>query len=1008
MSGLNSQRTDTASTPEGRKTHVRFDVAEVVAQQEAFSDERILNQIHQQRYLSPDDSSLDITSLSSFNVEFAQGQGWRLQSQHSQGNQAHEQGAGAKTLTTPSGWQNQNTWTKSDQPYGTFGYGGAPSVIAAGDPFYTKKFKAGDNLDNAAYQNASELTSMPFPVASASQNGTMYVVAIDPATGLEEFMYSFRCPGNSKTSPDYIGGITFNGPQGWRPNAAQLTNLGYYCLGFRGNGRADLFVYLSNSKWVLVRSFNYCDTDQVVGRTHRIIVNPVVGQFLNVSGGTITVRCSVGGMEPQGSSQGAYPSILAVAGGPADINASPFSLTWKAPGIYKSTTGPLNGPKRVYSRGDLSPQHQVSAVSYKNVGVLVDHAFCLDFLPDTSQDFSVFYQGIIPAGSHLKVYMYAVTPPVPGVVPAMTALTLTGGSNLSGSTFTPIANEQHYCVRFVFQGNGAGAPTSTVTPYLRAYRVFRSGVKVVVSPGEFSPAFQPPDPPLGPAKLRSSYACHPSITLADSTPSTASASIYVDDMNGDLAGLQQRGDFPTIISTDFVDETGSHNVIFHRGYTVLPETEQMADHSGGWKPGLAEQGTPTQQFNYNYRFKGTLQITGAWQRLQEALLPGRLNLAQDTSNAVATPKVSDVIRLLFYLAGYPDEMLYIPDSPIRIYPNGDPESLLLDPQSNISEVIVRLIKDYFGGYLYFEPNFGTYGTWMVLQALSSPVAASKFLFAFTTAGPGPGKVQNSLDSYAKVSIGGSMVQEAPIYKGDLIWRPKAPEGNIVISYGPSETGDNEPVQVQAVLYNPDSFDFGFEGIAPPSPSHNPDWLSRPRRIWQYLPTWATFGQDTSDTPLNWATRRVYDVSCHGKLQLKFKSGAMIVKDTTTVPGTTIYRPLRFYDPVYVMGKPCIVRDVRIAYDKDYHQFAYYTVEQIIGTGIVQASRLNAETAQRRGLSQLANSAQSIQIESPRHFNSEKRLYSAASDTRSFPHIPVATLQSADGSFPFMVDYDMAG
>lgn len=993
--GFGSNTTDTATTP-SRKTHVDFDVDEEVAQQEAYADCRFADQMQADYDLSVDDSTLSISALTTFNVERIKGVGWELKMLHGDGNQPHEQGAATKTLNVPSGYENQPTWSETDQAGAT--YAGAPAVTPTGDLFYTKKFTANSTLADAAYQVTDSIGAPP-----SGTNAPLYCVGIDPGGSvLEDVMISFRVPGSSKHSPDYIGGFGFNGPLGWMPNPDQVTSSGYYWVGFRGNGRGELWVYLSNQKWRKVRTFTYCAVDQVIGRTHRILIAPRIGRFLNVSGGSILIRCSLAPVRPAQPDSGAFRGILSVGQPESDAVDSPFQLKWDAPGIYTGG-GAANAPQRVHVRQDLPVQFQVAKIQYVAGGVLMLHPFTLDFIPDDSTDFQVFFQASIPSGCQLICNMYAVTPQTGSTDSAYDLLASTG--TVSGSLFTPIAGTTNYALRFVFEGE-SWPNVSNTTPELFGYQIIRDGVLAVVSPGTFSPAFAPP---ASPPKLRTSYAQHLAVTLADNNPATAEASLLIDDVAGDCEGLQQRGDFPTEISTDFVDATGSHNVIWHRGYSVMPSSQQLGNHDGGWRPGFDEQGVPTQQFNYEYRFKAQVRITGAWQRLQEQVLTGRLNLAQQFSSADGPPKVTDILRTLFHCAGYGDNMLYIADNPVLIFPINEADGLVLDPQSNISEVIVRLVRDYLGGYLYFEPNLGSYGVWMVLFPVISPIPAASFLFAFTPASPGANKVQHSLESYGTATLNGVAIQQAPMYKFQTRWKVVPPEGNIIVSYGVTPaTISQDPTMIEMIAYNVNSFDFGFNGIGAPSPANNPDWLARPRKIYQYLPAYANFNLGDGSSPVAWATRRVYDVSCHGRLQFSFMAPAMIVKDTTTIPGTTFYRPLRFYDPVYVMGRECIVRSAELRYDKDAHQFGHYTVEQVIGTGIVQATRLTPKTASWRAAKQNAGYAQSLLVDSPRQYNIEKRMYGAEADCRSFASLPVGPLQNADGSFPFMLDYDPIG
>jgi hypothetical protein len=976
MAGLNSNHTDCATTP-GRKTYITFDVDEQVAQQPLFAIER------ERESIVP---VYDGSSLASTNVEFVPGDGWRLQSIHSYASNVHENGAPTLDLTVPAGYSSKPTWTQSSQAGASYD----ASVTANGDPFFSRDFKADGNLTNGDYNLQADQSSLA-PAVGSSTNAPMYRVATYPNQGLKELMFSFEVRGNPKSAPDYANAIYFNGPLGWAPNPANNQNTGYYCLAPKGDGRCELLVYLSNGAsqvWKLVRSAWFCDPSQVHNHTHRVLITTIPGSIPSVSGGSIVFRFTNSGTQLKNPSQGTYLGVLGrLPGNSGDITNAQFSYV--APGIANNPSEP-NYPIRVDTRQDLDVAFQVAVTTYKSSGNLFDGIFQIPFLVDTSKPFTLRFWGRNPSGCNITAQMYAATTDSP---PAYTALTITSGSGGDGTQFQPIANARYYCVNFTYTG------TTTDTPILQGYRVFRDGVSLTVSPGSFSPAFQQPG-----AVLRTSCATGPlSITLPDNEPSTASASFMVEDFNGELSRLQKRGDFTITIATDGVDPANpSRKVNRFRGYARLPESEEFGYHPNGWKTGMAETG-PNQKFNYGKRFRVQVQCTGMWQRLEEALMPVRWNFGIDNGSPGLPMKVTDAMILLFNFAGFPNTMLDIPNLDIRLFPSSDNDGLVVEPQTSIKELLLRWARDYLGAYFYPEANAGSYGQWVLKQQQTAPYT---FRCAFTPASPGPGKVQNSLKSYPAVTLGGQSMPQAPMFKRSVKWNPKPPEANYVISYGVQENGGGPSCGLPSMaIFNMVSFKFaGFPDAANPDPN-NPDYMSRPVPIIQYLPSYAYTKDDNWECPpLVFATRRVFDVSCRGRLRKTFIAPEMIIYDADK----GYWRELTFYDAVYVNNEPCIVRNVATHEVKDDHQLCAYTVEKIIDGVPVQASKTNGVTSYREALKKNAMRVIGESISNPRHFAAEKRVYGQLASTITLAAKRIKDIQNSDGSFVWCLDYDPLG
>lgn len=977
MSGGFSNHSDTAVTP-GRKTHFRFDVDELVCRQPAWSIDREEEQIQ---------PVYDQSTLTSDNVEFIPDMGWRPQAIHSISSNIHENGAPVDSLTVPGGYGTFSAWAKSTA--GSPTYDG--SVTASGDVFYNRNLAAGDTVGSDTYNLSSDQGSETGPALGA--NAPMNRVGVGASTVMQEKIYSWEARGNPKSSPDHVNGCYFKGPVGWPLNADGYTSTGYFYIDFKGDGRFEVLVKLWNGsapKWVSIKKGRYCLPDQVHNVVHRVQITPVIGGNLGISGGYILFRFTSAGKPISDPPKSGYQAILSQQASTTDDIGS-FHAKIVLPGVAE-TVADSHYAFRVDARQDLDVAFQVATVTYKTSAHLFDQLFQLPFLPDSSGGaipFNIIYWGKIPAGCDIQASVYCITP---GTVSDPTPVVTLLGTGHSGFTCNPVDGQRYYAVRFTWSG-----PGSTYA-YLQGYRVFRNGQVVVNSPGEFEPAFQP----TAPLTLRSSYATgHLSITGAESDPSTSSASFEFDDLNGDLAKLQQRGDFPCCIETEIQGHIGVR-VKWHRGYVRLPESAQIGNHHSGYLTGGLELGSE-QDFNYKHRFKGHVTATGAWQRLKEALMPVRFNFAIGgvlSDGTPVLPKVTDAFKQLFVFAGLDASQYVVPDYDTQLFPSDDGDGLVLEPQASIWDVLQRWAKDYFGAYWHFEPNAGSCGAWLFLEQKST----FKYKASFVTTAPAAGKVF-TLAAYPDVTIGSDTMPQIPIIKGHITWQPKPPEGNYVVSFGASEGGGGDTAGLISVTaFNMGSFNFsGFPGAASPDPT-NPDYLSRPVPIWQYLPAYASSKPDDWTSPIFFATRRTYDVACRGRLTKTILAPAVAIYDTDE----GYWRGLRFYDEVYVDGDKCLIHHADIEYSKDDYQLCSYVVEKLIDGAPAQLSGGGAITNTRRAMAKVSLHWLGEPIWYPRQLAIEKRSWGDSAHVQVLPAIRTSKLQNDDGSFVWMLGYDPLG
>jgi hypothetical protein len=249
----------------------------------------------------------------------------------------------------------------------------------------------------------------------------------------------------------------------------------------------------------------------------------------------------------------------------------------------------------------------------------------------------------------------------------------------------------------------------------------------------------------------------------------------------------------------------------------------------------------------------------------------------------------------------------------------------------------------------------------------------------------------------------------PVFKGSLKWTPKPPEGNYVETFGPQENGGGSSAGLPSIVsFNTVSFKFsGFPAAANPDPN-SPDWLSRPRPIYEYLPTFAATDQNVWTSPLTFANRRTYDVGCHGRLTKTIVAPEFFIAD----PEGYMREP-RFYDPVYVLNPngtydACLIRSVAPREVKDDHQMCAFVVELLLPNIPPQVSRTNGITSYREALQKNALGPLSEIVNSPRHYANEKRMYGAQASALSLGAIRTGPIQNSNGTFIWTLDYDPVG
>lgn len=863
-----------------RKTHLRFDVPDVVRLESPFGLARHGAEI----------ARGDPTVTGSVNVHLLHSGCWAmlpLQERTHYLNERTDTCGSIQQLadydTIPGMVSAPRFRTPTDQT----GVTTDAAVQASGDSFLQKTVAAGDSWAQSLTSDVSSYGQPTYDTANVPMDRHAVGKTTHPAN--QPFYLRFEVPLTKAHSPDMLKTFYFGGQ-------AASDGSGQYGLGLAGDGTAILFekiggVWTGRAKW------RYADPGQVCDRVHTLRIWPHLHPD---GGGYIEFRS---GLADSGAAAG-FNLTSAVFQSPSGPRTFLYPCVPPTGAIVNrpNATGP--GNVRIDTRQDLRPKWQVSLLSYPTSATLIDLPFALleppvNLVAGVLPSLAIFWHAAIIEGSGCSV-----TGKLFDATTDVELSLITDGGNYR--LYTPNAGQVNYYAKFEF------VATCESSPYLWSYGVIRDTVGGTVSVTEFE----------GGQLERIS------ITGPERDPSHETASFTLDDLTADMLALNTRAGHATSIETEYEPGDPAKRSVLIRGYNERSEAERRGMNA---RAGMSGNGGNALYPSYDWRrYEGT--VFAQWQRLMEQLTWGRLPLLRDplTPNSAPLPyKITDVVKSLLYAAGYPPEMVDVPDSPIRFFPGpkNDPESLIIEPLIPIGDAILHFTRDYLIQFLIFDANAGTTGTnGMGMWRLRKPnVAPFTNLADFTTIAPAYGKAAWRPESYGSrnwVSTDGSLVHTF-IRKRSLHTYIKKPEATGVQVSGTGQLLTNNSGRLRAVNQrnNPACFD-----------PNSPDWTGR--QIGPAVYVNRSLGADTAQNQaaIDWFTNRLYDLTCHGIKIARFQSPLVLVTDPNDALQVNP-RPLRYYDPVTVTTKngtsQWLVRNCNPAYVKDGMQMANYELQNAI-------------------------------------------------------------------------------
>jgi len=410
------------------------------------------------------------------------------------------------------------------------------------------------------------------------------------------------------------------------------------------------------------------------------------------------------------------------------------------------------------------------------------------------------------------------------------------------------------------------------------------------------------------------------LTGTSSDPTQESGTLTVSDPADYYPRLRTRGQFAIKVGITIPDDIqGSKTVNLFRGYVDRPTSKQRGRNvPEGFGIGPGYTGNNRVYPDPNWR-DYILPLVGMWHRLSEFPMGPQFRqygvdptaLQQNPSQPVPW-KVTDVIKDLLALRGFPQSQIAIPDLPIRLWPGhtAKVDEWMLQPGADICEFAVRVVKSYLGQYLIYDPNLGPIeadgspiGQWTLLAApVGTPVGGS-YWSSQQTYPPVYNFVKAPATAFYPPHLGDGYPDNTAPILGMPEFTNVPPDFNVVlVSTGAALTGKNSKVAVWNWQYNPKSF------LVPgcttlPDPDH-PDYLGRYRPLMVVDPALVVSGRSANQNELqatqaniDFTVRRLFDFTCHARTLMRFSAPLSLIAD----PVTGVTRPLRFLDPVSVDG-----------------------------------------------------------------------------------------------------------
>jgi len=745
-------------------------------------------------------------------------------------------------------------------------------------------------------------------------------------------------PGTRLDGPDSIFGFIFGG---------NLTANGYglYCLALTGDGLATLAEWYDSSgdgsagAWYTRDQWRFSAPHAVAGHVHSIRIMP--HQSMSNSRAYIEFRSDINDSSSSTSSSPLTSLYHTEIGARSHVYTVQLPNASEIPSQITQYPPTGSGPIRVDIRRDIRAEWQVSLLNVNSttastpsvpIGTLVDDLFYLPFTGSDSVDesnagdltlsWNASNESISGSSiNYIKGYIYDATTDI--------KLDITG-SGLDYITCAPTVGQPFYYAYFEFWSDGIK------TPYLWGYQVTRNGVlstNSTVTPVE--PLNNLGNDSIIPTStLLQQPVTEVNITGPEADPSHESAnfSLYniVSGCNGDPLGmLEYRSAIPVRIETEYAPSDNTKRSVIFQGIANRAYSSQ--------------KGTSTlnQQYPSSYWRSYDITCSGMWGFIDRITALTRMNFSQDysTSNLPNGPlayKVTDIATFLLNYCGVPLTNIDMnnngtpPGSDVRLtVPTTDDSSIaMINPGQGVLEYVKKIMWDYLGWGLIFDPNASNGGSNGMWRAVVPPTAGT----VYSPYGP-------PLASFIY----------GPTGNFGLVTSPTANADNSYIPYGFIDQKSFHSYIVPPENTAVDVVAMGGLLAYKKAPTQLSQWVINPNRFNPSSPDYAYGGQfipleyvdNTLGQPelqggqalVNLVCAREYEQTTHAIKIAQFQAPLLLVDPNSgdsNDPYNVQLRPLRYYDTVNIVNMLnytgttyWLVRNCNPIYTHDSIQMAVY-------------------------------------------------------------------------------------
>lgn len=812
------------------------------------------------------------------------------------------------------------------------GYSG--DVAANGDLFYKKQVPTGGSLEQRL---TTDQTDFPGPDIAADNAPLDRVLASKiehnhlTQSGL---VFTVAASGPNVGITDSIGVAYFTGPAGIR---RRFVGYGQYALKFSTNGDCALYergegifdptdLSTITIDWWLSKVWRSAPDSVGLNSLIRIevdLISEATGPASMQTTSGSMIRFTTSTPEAQDHHRG-QQNITQFHGQKAPTNSvAMYEVPFTKDIQFTPTHTPglvLPEKIRLDSRRTHRPLVRIEKKVFETEGQFDCRPFDVGFLPAgiTNNPLLITWSGVVPPGCTIDVKLCYYDS-----VGAVVLVTDYAGyaPPARGRHYDLVVGIQYYFCRVFLTGPG------TCTPLLNEISALRSQFNSLT--GDNANRFEidvhnfaalEADRYTSPV-LPMSVGETVTIDDVEGNSSASQATIVVQDLVGHLTRLDTRGILPVRIETEYDGSDDTLRSVLFRGSVRGPRHKNNLVHP------LAN-GTGVYGMGWKTRY---LTATGMRAQLEERSFQARRkNWAADPydldANGNARPyKVTKAIRIILGWLGVPDEMIDIPDLPIRFHP-APSISLLLQPMTNLIEQAEEYALEWLGRRLFPDEGAGTRGIW---KLVAPNVAPYNYLAHFiTTTTQDAGKLHFFLPSYG-VSVDDG-AQYCPIEGGSLEPYNQPLEGNMLSITANGEFAGGES-RLTKIFYNFKSFN--FRNLATTHPNYpsidHPDYRTSIVPIYIVDASLSVPGdEEATAAALTIVGMRVFSVACFTKRIITFRAPLLLVQDESDPYHETGRPPrkLRYYDAVTVDGSTFLVKKVDVDIRHDGVQMARYRLE----------------------------------------------------------------------------------